>query len=121
VAGAAARDLQYLEPHRFKKGQSGNPNGRRPGVATAARAIVGNDPKQLVRILFDVAQNENAKDVDRLAAVREILDRGWGKAPSHSLIEDGDPLELDDVDRAVRAVVDELAEKREAEAARRSA
>ena len=100
----------------WKPGQSGNPSGRPKGVAKQAREKVGNDPARLLDVLLAVAEDAGAKTSDRIAAAREYLDRGWGKAASYSPVEDGDPLELGDVERTIADLVDELASKREAKA-----
>ncbi len=105
----------------WKPGQSGNPGGRPKGIARRARELLGNDPEQLLTVLLAVAQDEKAKDSDRIAAVREYLDRGWCKAPAYAPIEDGDPLGLEDVDRELASVLDELAARREAKTAQPAA
>lgn len=64
----------------FAKGQSGNPSGR-PKVIQAlrdlARAHTGEALDTLVSIMLEAAQPPSA----RVAAAKEILDRGYGKAP----------------------------------------
>ena len=45
---------------------------------------------------------------------RELLDRGWGKAPAFAAIEAEDPLELSDIAREIQGIADELAARREA-------
>jgi hypothetical protein len=111
----------------WKPGKSGNPGGRPKGLAAAVRekapadqladymlAIWTRDPEALKRhsiALEDVTLTERTK------ALEWLSDRGYGKAPMHSPVEGGDPLELSDTDRAIAAVMDELAAKREAAAA----
>jgi len=82
-----------------------------------------------VEALSAIALDESEKSADRIRAIQELFDRGWGKAPAFAPIEDGDPLELSDIDRAIgklideraaeiadeRAGVDELAARREAQ------
>jgi hypothetical protein len=39
-------------------------------------------PLGLAQGLLEIAENPKARDRDRVAAIRELLDRGWGKAPA---------------------------------------
>ncbi len=106
---------ENLKP--FKPGQSGNPGGRPKGLAKAARELLGNDPKRLLQVLLTIAEDEKATRNERINAAKEILDRGWGKAPSHAPVEDGDPLELGDTGQRIADILDELAPRRSARAA----
>ena len=103
----------------WKPGQSGNPNGRPKGIGKRAREIAGGDPDRLLTVLLAIAEDDDAKDSDRIAATREYLDRAWGKAQSF-LPAEGDPLELSNVAAAIDKVVDELAGKRAKRTARPS-
>ena len=51
-----------------------------------------------------------------VAAWRELLDRGYGKAPAFAVMEADDPLELSDIAREIQGIADELAARREAKA-----
>ncbi len=57
----------------FKPGQSGNPGGRPRGIAALARAHTDRAVEVLVEGM------EDADHKVRIAAAREVLDRGWGK------------------------------------------
>jgi hypothetical protein len=105
-------------PSRWKPGQSGNPNKvyarKVPGIARKIRECLNDDPTPLIYGLIDIACNEKEKTSDRIAAYRELLDRGYGKAPAFAPIEskDDDPLERSDLDKAILEIVDELAARR---------
>jgi hypothetical protein len=98
----------------WKAGQSGNPGGRPKGIARQAREAAGGDASKLLQVLLDVAADDSAKASDRIAAARELLDRGWGKAPAYEPVKDGDPLEHGEVESELARVVDELARQRAA-------
>lgn len=72
------------------------------------------EPEQLVAILLDVANDPRAKASERIAAVRELLDRGYGKAPAFAAIEGNDPLELSAIAAEIQSIADELAARRDA-------
>jgi hypothetical protein len=95
----------------FPKGVSGNPGGRPKGIAAAVKARVS--PEELVDILLDAARDPRAKVSERIAAVRELSDRGWGKAPACAAIEGSDPLELGAIAQEIQSIADELAARRE--------
>jgi hypothetical protein len=59
-------------------------------------------------VLFDIANDDKARNANRIAATRELLDRGWGKPPAFAAIEGADPLEQDAVAQEIRAVMAEL-------------
>jgi hypothetical protein len=95
---------------RFRPGQSGNPGGRPKGIAAAVKDRV--KPEDLVDILVEVAQDPRAKASERIAAVKELTDRGWGKAPAFAAIEGSDPLELGAIAAEAQAIADELTARR---------
>ena len=76
------------------------------------REVCGGSPLLLARGLLEIAENPKAHNRDRIAAFRELLDRGWGKAPAFASIEGGDPLEEDAISREIREIADELAARR---------
>lgn len=86
--------------------------GRPKGLARRIRDLVGDDPTRVANVLFDILEDSTARNADRISAAKEILDRGWGKAPSHAPIEGGDPLEANELDRAIRDIADQLVARR---------
>ena len=103
--------LGNLRP--WVKGQpSPNPGGRPRGIAATVREKT--DPGELVDVLLAVANDSRSKPAERIAAVRELLDRGYGKAPAFAAIEGENPLELSAIAAEVQAIADELAARRDA-------
>jgi Family of unknown function (DUF5681) len=98
----------------FKPGQSGNPGGRSKGVARTVREACGGSPERLAHVLLEIAEDPKAHKRDRVAAVRELLDRGWGKAPAFAAMEGEDPLELGLIAEEIQGIADELRARREA-------
>ena len=76
------------------------------------REVCGGSPLRLAQGLLEIAEDRTARNADRVAAYRELLDRGWGKAPAFASIEGGDPLEMDEVSREIQAIADELRARR---------
>lgn len=93
-----------LRETMWKPGQSGStPEMRRKGrgLAKRIRDVIGDDPEQIIGVLHDIALDPRAKNTDRILAARELLDRAYGKAPSHAPIEGGDPLDMSELDKAI--------------------
>jgi hypothetical protein len=65
---------------------------------------------------LEIAENPKALDRDRIAAYRELLDRGWGKAPTFASMDADDPLDLSDIAREIQDIADELEARRQAKA-----
>jgi hypothetical protein len=85
-----------------------NPGGtpkRQRSVAKAIREMLSHDPGRLIALLMDIAEDTSARDSDRIAACRELLDRGYGKAPEFVPIKDGDPLEMGQLETAIEEIL----------------
>lgn len=110
ASGNTGGTVANLRP--WQKGQSGNPAGRPRGVASAFRKVV--DPEVAAVALLELANDARSKPSERIAAWRELLDRGFGKAPAFAAIEGNDPLELTAIAAEIQAIADELAARRDA-------
>ena len=75
---------------------------------------VGVRPSCLPAFFWRSRPISQAHDADRIAAIRELLDRGWGKAPAFASIEGADPLGQDEVAEAIQLIADELREDKAA-------
>ncbi len=95
----------------FQPGQSGNPGGRPKGVARAFRDVLGGSPTEAAQGLLEIARTA-PRPADRIAAWRELLDRGWGKAVGYADIEGSDPLEQDEVTAEIRSIAEALSQER---------
>jgi seryl-tRNA(Sec) selenium transferase len=87
---------------------------RKQSMSSRIREMVGDDPARLANLLFDVAENVSGKErtADRIKATTELMDRGWGTAPSYAPIEGHDPLEASELDLAIRDIADQLIARR---------
>jgi hypothetical protein len=75
----------------FEKGRSGNPGGR-PKVAGELRELAREHTRKAINELARLGVKARSESV-RVAAIRELLDRGYGK-PTQSFdgTFDGPPL-----------------------------
>lgn len=84
----------------FKPGQSGNPGGRPKGLAARAREL-GDRALDVIR--------EGLDDPDpkvKLAAAKEVFDRGWGKPVQMTadITKRLDEFSDDDLDAGISAL-----------------
>jgi hypothetical protein len=89
---------------KFQPGQSGNPGGRPKGIAAKAREHADKALDVLVSALVD----QDTKT--RIAAAKELLDRGFGKpvtmtADVTNKLDDFDDASLDAAISALRSAL----------------
>lgn len=94
---------------QFKPGVSGNPGGRPKGIAAIAR----EQKDKAMEVLTAAMDDEDSRV--RIAAAREILDRGYGKplTMSADVTDRLDDLDEDAIDAALSAVRDVIATRKE--------
>ena len=93
---------------RFQPGQSGNPEGRPKSLAANIRAKVGDDGEALVQQLLAIARRRGSA-WGRVQAIKELLDRGWGKSPQAISVTAVPTIRTPDVDLLKRiATVEEM-------------
>ncbi|MEM6533138.1 MAG: DUF5681 domain-containing protein [Myxococcota bacterium] len=64
----------------FKKGQVTNPKGR-PKEVAHVRALAREKTEDAIETLHEIMMNRKEPGSARVAAARELLDRGYGRAP----------------------------------------
>jgi hypothetical protein len=106
---ASENSVKALIP--WKPGQSGNPGGRPKGIAAIAR----QHTDKAVQVLVDGMESPDERV--KIAAAKEILDRGYGKAPVFTADLTGklDDLDDDALDAAIFAIRDALRNGSEAD------
>lgn len=72
---------------RFKKGKSGNPGGRK-SVDQSVTKLAQDHTQDAINTLVEICNDKKAAKNSRVAAAREILDRGWGR-PMQSVEHSG--------------------------------
>jgi len=74
-----APSAPWLEPYRWRPGETGNRGGRLGKLAQRVRQAT-RDGQDLVTFLVDVMNDAGERTRDRLHAAEMLLSRGWGKA-----------------------------------------
>jgi hypothetical protein len=91
---------------KFRKGQSGNPGGR-PKVLSELQELARHHAPAVIAELARIAE-KGKSETARIAAGRELLDRGFGRArQSLEVSEPGENIIrmlLDDIDARNREV-----------------
>ena len=89
---------------RFIPGMTGNPGGRPKGIAAIAR----QHTDRAMDVLTAAMDDPDARV--RVAAAKEILDRGYGKAPAFTvdLTNRLDDMDDDALDAAIDAIRDAI-------------
>lgn len=65
----------------FKKGQSGNADGR-PKIVKEIQELARENTEAAMKTLVSICTNKKAPPAARVGAANAILDRGYGKAPA---------------------------------------
>lgn len=77
---------------KFEKGTSGNPGGR-PKELAELKELAREHTPMAIEKLAEIAQVADS-DAARVAAIKELLDRAWGKAAQAITGEDGEKLSV---------------------------
>ena len=80
AADSESRSSESRPSWQFKPGQSGNPGGRPKGEAEV-RALAQAHGPAAIRGLIEIATSPTTQAAVKVAAWRELLDRGYGRAP----------------------------------------
>ena len=106
----------------FPPGTSGNPGGRPRGVRSLIQARVGENAERLVDFLLLIGLGSDTKvkrtlgtthaprSQDRMRAVAELLDRGFGKAVQEVVLEPSNGLTVAEQERVKEFNDEQLAE-----------
>lgn len=101
--------------HRFKPGQSGNPNGRPrkiPNIDVLLEDVLGEEKdnvtaaKAILMGLREIATSRNYSPAARIRAAEVLLDRTYGK-PRQPVDANVNVLNLDHASDEVKAIVAE--------------
>lgn len=103
---------------KWKKGQSGNPEGRRAekeNPTVIIRQKIWAKGPELVDILVGIAQNTEAKDHARVVAVKVLFEYAYAKPPQEFIVGD-ESIEVRNVDKVSSAqlikMIKDLEERR---------
>jgi len=80
----------------FKKGQSGNPSGRPKNEIGEYIRSQDGVAQEIADFLLGIMRDKNASEGARIAAAKELSDRGWGKPTQQ--------IESDSMDKFIEAL-----------------
>src|SRR5262245_61650229 len=66
-------------PKWVRGGPSPNPGGRPKGSRDASQASYGADADKHIDVADSILFNPKAKDADKLAALKIVIEQGWGR------------------------------------------
>lgn len=75
-AGSSNKAASHLEPHRWQKGQSGNPSGRK--ATDSLRSLLRSHTVRATQRIVELMESEDERVA--MMAAKEVLDRYYGKA-----------------------------------------
>jgi hypothetical protein len=100
---------QWLRTTEEQRGSAESPGqASSPALAAIRAADQRASPERCGKSSVEIAENPKSRDADKIAAAKELLDRGWGKAPAVAAVEGYDPLEMDEIAAEVQAIAAEL-------------
>ncbi len=70
------------QPHRWKKGESGNPSGR-PAIKREVRELAKAMCPEAMQTLGQIMRDKKQPGSARVAACKEVFDRAMGRAEQH--------------------------------------
>ena len=95
---------------KFKKGESGNPGGVSK-TAKEIRELARQNCPHAIRKLIKLLESKDERTV--IAAAKELMDRGLGKAPQAIVGADGEGPVLARIERVIIAAGQEVEEEHE--------
>lgn len=75
---------------RWRRGHSGNPEGRRAETdpeRRRARGLAREYTEEMIGALRSIALDDDAQAMARVQAAKELLARGWGTASDEATVE----------------------------------
>lgn len=85
-----------------------NPGGRPRNSISLVRSLCQQHCTEAIELLLSIIRDGNARDRDRIAAAEVILERGLGKPIAEDQLEAMTASTLDDRERIMRAIPEDL-------------